>query len=213
MTALESQTVYETWPVENDPEQGPQSPPKKGMWTWWRTGEHPQGKWIAVEFNSSFADAYAANRKQFPIMQDQALGQGGDWGGQDCHACEFGSDGYPDPGHFTVCDGICHRKICSIHGAGGRRGAQEDLTRAVAACRRAGLTEIEISELTDSIGMKAVKGAAKLSAMIYRERIVRLEDAIDDLWGCIAPAEIAHLDPATVDVALLTHEQIWHRDR
>lgn len=146
MTELESQTIYETWPVQDDPDNGPKAP-AEGMWTWWRTGEHPHGKWIAVDFNSSFADVYSANRKQFPIMQDKALGSASDFGGQDCHACEFGSDGYPDPGHFTVCDGVCKRNKCTIHGMGGRENASEMLARAVAACRRADMADEDIIHL------------------------------------------------------------------
>jgi hypothetical protein len=110
-------TVYETWPVENDPDNGPMSPPVKGMWVWWRTGVHPMGRWQAMECSGKeFGNAYSENQKRFPVYQDHAHGSAGDWGNFSCHACRYFSDGYPEPNHRTQCDGICRVPDCTMHG-------------------------------------------------------------------------------------------------
>lgn len=38
----------------------------------------------------------------------------------------------------------------------------------------------------------------------------RLEEALDDLWGCIGTAEIGDLQPETVLIAQAIHERLWH---
>lgn len=42
--------------------------------------------------------------------------------------------------------------------------------------------------------------------------LLRLYEALDDLWGCIGTAEIDSLQPETLDVAREVHTAMWHSD-
>lgn len=110
-------TIYEVLEdSRDDPDRGPKVPPAEGSWVWWRTGQHPQGVWQAMNWEDpAFAKAYQANREEFPIMQDAAHGLSGDFGNYSCHACSYFGDGYPEPGHKTECDGVCRRRGCPDH--------------------------------------------------------------------------------------------------
>jgi hypothetical protein len=121
MTSLpwdsEGLTVYDVMDKSRDnPDNGPKTPPAEGMWVWWRTGQHPQGVWMAMEVSSKeWGEAYAMNKRIYPVSQDYAHGSAGDWGGYSCHACGYLGEGYPEPGHQTKCDGICKRANCDDH--------------------------------------------------------------------------------------------------
>jgi hypothetical protein len=110
-------TIYATLLASRDnPDAGPTSPAEEGSWTWWRTGPHPQGVWQAMDWTQpEFNKAYLQNRAEFPIHQDDALGPPSDFGNRVCHACNYMSEGYPEAGHFTNCDGICRRSNCRTH--------------------------------------------------------------------------------------------------
>lgn len=95
--------------------------------------------------HSGFSDAYGANREEFPVMQDQALGPSGDFGNKTCHACDYASDGYPEPDHKTVCDGVCRRTVCKYHNKGPGTSPEKKLKAAFRAAIRAGLTKEQIA--------------------------------------------------------------------
>lgn len=140
----------------NDPDKGPRKPPAKGMWVWWRTGPHPQGVWQAMDLNTSTKDgketydAWQKNQEEFPIFQDQAFGNYGDFGNFTCHSCDYFSDGYPEPNHMTICDGICKRARCDLHGAGGKAKARKELKAAVDWARSRGIDEEEMRKFLAS---------------------------------------------------------------
>lgn len=119
---FEELTVFKVYEdSRNDPDNGPKKPPREGMWTWWRTGEHPQGVWVALDWKNGTETslAYAANEKAHPVPQDAALGESSDFGYQVCHACGAMNEGYPEPRHATECDGVCKHGAnggqCSLH--------------------------------------------------------------------------------------------------
>lgn len=116
-------TIYQVLEESrDDPDKGPNKPPVKGMWVWWRTGPHPQGVWQAMDARGmTFGKALEENQKTYPVWQDRAHGSHGDWGNYSCHACDYSGDGHPEPGHKTVCDGVCKRLNCVDHTSGGAR--------------------------------------------------------------------------------------------
>ncbi len=137
--------IYEVWAVENDPDTSRGGRPAQGKWTWWRTGPHPMGRWQAMDWQEpNFGVSYAANRQEFPIMQDNAIGDGSSFGGATCHACDYRNEGYPDPNHYTACDGVCRWERCEIHGEVGRLRALSELKSAYDFALRAGLTKKDI---------------------------------------------------------------------
>jgi hypothetical protein len=112
--------IYED--SRNDPDVSPKKPPPKGMWTWWRTGEHPKGVWVVLDWTTNPSETSAAYRKNeaaHPVPQDAALGEPSDFGNVVCHACGEMSEGYPEPRHKTECDGKCrwgaNGRMCSLH--------------------------------------------------------------------------------------------------
>ncbi len=140
--------IYETWPVENDPDNGPNSSTaSNGMWSWWRTGLHPMGRWQSVNVSVDFNKKYSDMKKEFPIMQDKALGPPSDFGGCVCHSCEYSSSGYPEPNHKTVCDGICKRSGCEYHGVGLKHRSIKDLEIAISHAAWAGISKEEILQM------------------------------------------------------------------
>lgn len=42
--------------------------------------------------------------------------------------------------------------------------------------------------------------------------VEQLREALDDMWGCIAHAEIQHLQPETVEIAKANHTLLWHSE-
>lgn len=143
--------VYEVYEESrNDPDNAPNKPALHGMWVWWRTGPHPQGVWQAMDMDGTTPQGQAgleAQRKNWdehPIFQDQAFGDHGDFGNFSCHACDYFSDGYPEPNHKTNCDGICKRPGCRLHGQGGKDAALAELERAFEWALSRGLTRDEL---------------------------------------------------------------------
>lgn len=47
-------------------------------------------------------------------------------------------------------------------------------------------------------------------AELARPRVEALQEALDDLWGCIAWDETQHLQPETVELAKANHEHLHH---
>ena len=117
----------------DNPDVWPDQPLEGGyMWTWWRMGPHPQGIWRGMNWSSPATEtqkAYLKNREEFPVFQDRAHGSRGDFGNYSCHACDYFGDGYPEPGHKTVCDGVCRRPGCQEHTGEVKGEDQDDVSR------------------------------------------------------------------------------------
>jgi hypothetical protein len=41
-------------------------------------------------------------------------------------------------------------------------------------------------------------------------RVSTLEAAVDDLWSCLGPAELDHVQPETEEIAQEVHNLLWH---
>lgn len=50
-------------------------------------------------------------------------------------------------------------------------------------------------------------------AEVNRPKVEALQEALDDLWGCIGTAEIKHLQPETVALAMANHTALWHEGK
>jgi hypothetical protein len=116
--------IYQVFEASrDDPDHSPFETPKapegdewpQAMWVWWRTGPHPQGVWQAMKMDADGSRLCRENNQRHPVFQDQAWGVYNDIGGYSCHSCQYFGDGYPEPGHRTVCDGVCKIEGCSYH--------------------------------------------------------------------------------------------------
>lgn len=59
-------------------------------------------------------------------------------------------------------------------------------------------------------GRTAIELARRAVAAERENRVLR--EALDDMWGCIEHAELQHLQPDTVEVAIKNHAMLWHQD-